>query len=190
MLRKIRGINMQVNFNTYSTMPFMAKFSNDPETKRYLKRYAQNHDVQTKIMIDLLKASKTDDVISIEKDGIGEYSRVMIINRAANGEKKAHVMCHIKYLYDSVLKIRLSDNTRVADTMKKISKMPNARKREEMEIALSHKYHTSAKLAKYDKAIMKTTQRIHELDDKINNLYNQKENASQEYIAKYIDANV
>ena len=66
--------------------------------------------------------------------------------------------------------------------MKKISKMPNARKREEMEIALSHKYHTSAKLAKYDKAIMKTTQRIHELDDKINNLYNQKENAKAYFL--------
>ena len=181
---------MQVNFNTYNTMPFMAKFSNDPETKRYLKRYAQDHNVQTKIMIDLLKASKTDDVISIEKDGLGEYSRVVIINTAANGEKKAHVMGHVKYLYDLILKVRLSDNTRVAASMKKISKMPNARKREDMEIALNQKYNTSAKLTKYDKAIMKTTQRIHELEDKMNNLYYQKENASQEYIAKYIDENV
>ena len=181
---------MQVNFNTYNTTPFMARFSNDPETKRYLKRYAQDHNVQTKIMIDLLKASKTDDVVSIEKDGLGEYSRIQIINTAANGQKKAHLTGHVKDLYDMVLKVRLSDNTRVADSMKKISKMPTARKREEMEIALSHKYNTSAKLAKYDKAITKTTQRIHELDDKINNLYNQKENASQEYIAKYIDANV
>lgn len=181
---------MQVNINTYNTMPFMARFSNDPETKRYLKRYAQDHNVQTKIMIDLLKASKTDDVVSIEKDGLGEYSRIQIINTAANGQKKAHLTGHVKDLYDMVLKVRLSDNTRVADSMKKISKMPNARKREEMEIALSHKYNTSAKLAKYDKAIMKTTQRIHELDDKISNLYDQKENASQKYIAKYIDENV
>lgn len=179
-----------------NTPSFKAKFSNDAETVSILKSRYNNSPLETKIMIDLLKNSKTDDVVSLSHiDGKPYYTNgnnLLIECKNSNGEHVSGKATHMGHLFRTFLNLRLSDNTTLYKELSKITKRNPVEDKfyTEVTMNLAKQYEKDAGLGKYTQAIKNKFAEIYKLEKEIAQIKKEKTLASQEFIEKYIDENV
>lgn len=179
-----------------NTPSFKAKFSNDAETVSILKDRYNNSQLETKIMIDLLKNSKTNDVVSLSHwDGKPYYTNgnnLLIECKNSKGEHVSGKATHMGHLFKTLLNLKLSDNTTIGKELSKITKRNPVEDKYYTEVTmnLAKQYEKDAGLDKYTQAIIDKNAEICDLEIEIENIKKKKERASQEFIEKYIDENV